>query len=354
MKKKTLSIIIAIVTCLSAFAVTACSKEETFEEKVAKGNGDLVIATVTVRNEKTDRVMFEEKLFTEENNSLTVPTRSYGATFLGYTDKGGIEVFDDHGVQAENVLITKDITLYARFNYEACTIRFNANGGTIYGSSDDIHLYYMDDVSTFPTAEKEGFIFRGWKDAYGNLVSDSQGIPKNEEFNADNYYIDSSYTCNLAAYFEEYKPTVTFDYGNGRVETTTVSYNGYVTTPESVDTGSRMIVGWSDYMNTDPNDATMAYNKPITNETTIYAIWDSYKTVNIVLYDEDNPDSVLYRGTMKIFTKKDTQFPTAYEMGYNYDGIAWYTNQSRSGNSYVDTPRQDNTATTFYGFGYYY
>ena len=80
------------------------------------------------------------------------------------------------GKQDEDLIINKDITLYALYEYESCKISFNAAGGTLYGGDDTINLYYMDDVpSQFPTAEYEGKIFKGWKDQSGNLVSDGNG-----------------------------------------------------------------------------------------------------------------------------------------------------------------------------------
>ena len=160
------------------------------------------------------------------------------------------------------------------------------------------------------------------------------------------------------AYFEDYYPTVIFDYGD-YVESTTVAYKDYVNVPsDNKDNGSRVIVGWSDYANTNPNDATMSYNKPITEDTTIYAIWDTYETVTIELYDENSPNNWIYRGSIKVFKKKDSQFPTTAELydlcGRDFDGVAWYTDKSQSATSYVESPKQDTSAKTFYGYGYYY
>lgn len=359
MKKKILAILAGIFVTSAAFALVACSGETYKEPDKAAGNADLVVATVTVLNAKTNRVIFEEKLFSDSGNYLKVPGNINGATFLGYRNATGTEYFDVSGKQDEDLIINKDITLYARYEYEPCKISFNAVGGTLYGGDDTINLYYMDDVPTqFPTAEYEGKIFKGWKDQSGNLVSDGNGTPKYIEFNADNYTIDSNYECKLRAYFEDYYPTVIFDYGD-YVESTTVAYKGYVNVPsDNKDNGSRVIVGWSDYANTNPNDATMSYNKPITEDTTIYAIWDTYETVTIELYDENSPNNWIYRGNIKVFKKKDSQFPTTAELydlcGRDFDGVAWYTDKSQSATNYVESPKQDTSAKTFYGYGYYY
>jgi len=355
MKKKTLSIIIAIVTCLSAFAVTACSKEETFEEKVAKGNADLVIATVTVRNEKTDRVMFEEKLFFETDNRLPVPERTSGATFLNYENKDGMEFFDVNGRQIETIKIKNDLTLYARYEYKSCTITFNLNGGEFVGSGSDIHLYYMDDTPVLPVAEKEGFIFMGWRDEAGKMVSDDQGNPINIEFNSENYNINAAAICRLTAVFDDYQPTVTFDFNDGSIQnqTITVRYNSFIETPDDThDTGSRMIVGWSTYMNESPRNAQMNYNERITSDITLYAVWDSYYEVELVYID--NADrSEIGNETLKVFNTRNTDFPTVAEANKKFDfgatSLSWYKDSSFMGGTQISNPKTDYSVTTFYG-----
>ncbi len=78
-------------------------------------------------------------------------------SFLGwYTAKtGGDRVTDD-------TIFTgmEDITLYAHWELNAFTIKFNGNGGK--ASSESMGVVYNTAVGTLPTATRTGFTFAGW------------------------------------------------------------------------------------------------------------------------------------------------------------------------------------------------
>lgn len=357
MKKKILAILAGIFVTSAAFALVACSGETYQEPDKAAGNADLVVATVTVLNEKTNRVIFEEKLFSDSGNYLKVPGNINGATFLGYRNANETEYFDVSGKQDDNLIINKDITLYAHYKYKPCTISFDAAGGTLYGGDDTINLYYMDDVpAQFPTAERDGYLFEGWIDQRGILVSDKNGTPKKVEFNADNYYIDNSFECSLRASYVDYEPTVTFDYGD-YIRKENVKYNKTVTLPiDNLDNGSRMIVGWSTYEYESPKDAKMEYNEKITKDITLYAIWDTYTTVTLN-YVENSSKNTIYIEQLKVFSQKESPFPTAEDFnektGYNSTNISWYYDANFTGGTGVSNPKNAPDYKVFYGRVFY-
>lgn len=360
MKNKILAILTGIMVISAAFTFVACSETIDLTEKLARSNGELVVATVTVKNEKTDRVILEEKLFFETDNRLPVPERTSGATFLNYENKDGMEFFDVNGRQIETIKIKNDLTLYARYEYKSCTITFNLNGGEFVGSGSDIHLYYMDDTPVLPVAEKEGFLFMGWRDEAGKIVSDDQGNPINIEFNSENYNMNASAICRLTAVFDDYQPTVTFDFNDGSIQnqTITVRYNSVINTPDDThDTGSRMIVGWSTYMNESPRDAQMDYNERVTSDITLYAVWDSYREVDLY-YVDDGSRTVLNEydpEKFKVFSTKDVAFPTKDEVnakyGFGASSISWYDDFDSYGyfGEKVSTPKNKQNVSSFYG-----
>ena len=372
MKNRVLALIIACVAAFSVFAVSACSKDDVYEEKKAKGNGDLVIATVTVYHEKKQNgePVLTERLFFDSDNYLEVPEETNGAIFEGYIIKNGTQYFDENGKQDETLVIDKDITLLAHYEYEQCKIFFDADGGELTGDSS-IDIEYMDEIPySLPTATKAGKIFRGWRDVGHGLISDGDGkvLNNKRDFCGENYTINSLFKCTLVADYGEFTPTVTFDYNNSKYKnyTETVSYGGYVNIPEDVkDNGKKMIIGWYNQEEGQPDidQLSMTYTKPITKDTTLVAVWDTYKEVELVFVNWNDPTQEIgfyYNGeytnkiTMKVFDNKYSPFPTAAYLnaiiGYtNYSTIEWYLDQELNPPKISGTPKNYSSYDTFYG-----
>ena len=373
MKKKILAILAGIFVTSAAFALVACSGETYIEPEKAAGNADLVVATITVKNRKTKRDLFVEKLFYDSDNYLKVPGNINGATFLGYRNETGTEFFDANGKQDDNLIIDKDIVLYADYEYEQCKIVFDANGGELNGDSS-FDIEYMDDIpNILPTATKQGKIFKGWEDVNYGLISDENGrtLSNKREFSVEQYTINSTFKCTLIATYDEFKPKVTFDYNNSKYNNTTVEvpYNSFIDLPDDVkDNGRQMIIGWYNLDEGEPgaDQLSMTYDKRITKDTTFVAVWDTYREVELVFINGYTEAKIyfMYDGSytnkmkMKVFSKKDSPFPTANELNKmcgeysNYSSIEWYLNEDLTGVKIPGTPNSYSTHYVFYGAVY--
>ncbi|MBO7525300.1 MAG: hypothetical protein J6T42_00695, partial [Clostridia bacterium] len=85
--------------------------------------------------------------------------------------------------------------------------------------------------------------------------------------------------------------------------------------------GSRMIVGWSTYEYESPRDAKMEYNENITKDIILHAIWDTYETVTLN-YVEDSSRNTIYTEQLKVFSQKESPFPTAEDFNEKTGYIA--------------------------------
>jgi len=107
---------------------------------------------------KEYKVTFEENggsklddFLLEEGKTLTLPEISKeGYTFIGwYTDSNYQEEATD------NISISKDLTLYAKWEINSYNVKFEGS------DLEDIVIEYNNTI-TKVTPEKEGYTFKGW------------------------------------------------------------------------------------------------------------------------------------------------------------------------------------------------
>lgn len=100
--------------------------------------------------------------------SSTVPTRD-GYSFEGWaTSAGGAVSYQP----SETITVTGDVTLYAVWSAQTCTVTFDANGGTV--SPTTMTVNYGQAYGTLPTPTRTTGTFSGWY--YGDTLITSTSI----------------------------------------------------------------------------------------------------------------------------------------------------------------------------------
>ena len=126
----------------------------------------------------------EDQTFTyDEAQALTANGfAKEGYSFIGWAESAGGEVVYTNGGSVSNLSTTADdvITLYAKWNVNGYTIRFNANGGT--GTMNPQYFpYEPPQAINANTFERTGYKFSGWNtaaDGSGDSYDDEQSIEK--------------------------------------------------------------------------------------------------------------------------------------------------------------------------------
>jgi uncharacterized repeat protein (TIGR02543 family) len=189
---------------------------------------------------------------------LPTPTRT-GYTFEGWFTE---RVEGEQVVSGDMVKITSAQTLYARWNVNTYSVRFDANGGTVYPSENLVT--YDSEYGELPTPTRTGYTFEGWfTSANGGTKIDS----------STKVAITSTQT--LYARWTAQTYTVTFNANGGSVSTTSksVTYDtAYGDLPTPTRTGYSF-VGWytSSYGDTMVTQSTVVR---ITEGQTLYAHWN--------------------------------------------------------------------------------
>ena len=125
---------------------------------------------------------------------LPVPTKT-GWKFVGWYIKG---LGHDEQISAGNkVSITKDTTLYAKFNMIIYTVTLDANGGTINPSSTSVN--YGSTYGNLPTPTYAGHTFKGWFTAKegGTKVDSTTKVERAENHTLYAQYSTNQYSITL-------------------------------------------------------------------------------------------------------------------------------------------------------------
>lgn len=316
-RSKLIVLLLMILTlCFSGAALSACGGDD---------DGNSGRPTITYYLYSGDApvttIVFDGKF------SLRVlPTKPH-STFLGLYDAptGGTQIVDETG--RCSIIIDHNITLWAHWESEQCTITYNPDGGTLTSGERVYNIYYDNDITAMPTASREGYDFTGWF-SNGHKVADNSGVVNKDctKFNTSNYTFDTNTNnVTLIAGWTIKRCKITLDYNDystpeGEI---TVDYGTLltdVTLPEK-DTGSKMIVGWS------TNKFNLSdLNITVTSDTTVlYAIWKDYRVFTFIdKRTNTTTKHTLYDGDRYQIPDPDYEFP-----GYSFYG--WYSSEFFSG-----------------------
>ncbi|MBR5127046.1 MAG: InlB B-repeat-containing protein, partial [Roseburia sp.] len=212
-------------------------------------------------------------------------------------------------VTAETVVSrAENHTLYAHYEAESYSVTFNAGEGTVTTAQKDVT--YDQAYGELPEASREGYVFKGWyteKEA-GTLVTAETIVSRTENH-------------TLYARYEAVDYTVTFDAGEGNVDTAqkNVTYDqAYGELPAASRTGY-VFKGWY----TEKEAGTLVTAETVVSRSENHTLYARYEAVDYtVTFDvgEGNVDTAQKNVT---YDQAYGELPVASRTGYVFKG--WYT-----------------------------
>lgn len=261
------------------------------------------------------------KTYTPGDKIGTLPSASKtGCTFDGwYTAKTGGEK-----VSADTV-ISKDMTVYARFTVRTFTLTFDANGGKT--SASPKTLEYGSKFGTLPAASKDGSTFDGWYTAKtgGTKVTENTVITKD---------------TTVYARFTAITYKVTFDANGGSVTPAQKTYS-YGETYGTLPTPEREGYTFSGWYTAKSGGTKITSDAKPTADTTIYAVW-KIKTFTVTF--NANGGTVSEGSRSVKYGAKLSTLPVPVRTSYVFDG--WYT--SKTGGTKVSEDTVVKAGKTYY------
>ncbi|MBQ8431267.1 MAG: InlB B-repeat-containing protein [Clostridia bacterium] len=314
MKRRFLWILLGLL--LLAVCFTACDSGDDPDVGSQQGGDVTVTYYITVGGEANQFIAYDGVL-----ELYDIPARM-GYEFLGLYDapEGGSQIVTPMGTG--NVQVTKPLTLYAHWRALSYTITFLPGEGSLPEGQSTMTVLYGETLSIFPIPEREGYDFVGWDDGYGALCSTGGTVNEDKRvFDESSYYFVNT-GVTLRAQWKEKKLAVVFDYNDGTYKTDAmeVAY-GLPLDPSTfpqVDDGTKFITGWSLSRSSQIN-----FEGKVTEDLTLYAIWQEYKTLSIYTEIGTEPEQI------RIFRNEIFECPTPTKDGYWFDG--WYSSTLFSG-----------------------
>ena len=242
-------------------------------------------------------------------------------TWTGHEFLGWFLEKDSGTQRIKSMTRHSDITIYAHWSIEHCTITYDLNGGMLNGKSGKVTVdaEYGSKI-ILPAPTRDGYLFDYWEGSRYEA--------------GDEYTVTEDHTLK-AIWVEDEKPeikhyTLTFDSNGGSISSASAEYEeGTVVNASSFPTPSRTgytFDGWF--------DAKEGGNKvdsvTMTKDVTVYAQWtkndepepvDEYYTLT---FDANGGEVSEGSRTEKKGTRIEaSQFPTPTRDGYRF--VAWYT-----------------------------
>lgn len=167
------------------------------------GSDKTVLVTVTLKDtEKAGHYILKNSVYEMKNQIILEPEIQFEVQFVTYTEeeieaqtvKSGAYVTEPAALERtgytfggwytsadvmddttkwdfQNNAVSKNITLYAKWESKVYNVIFNANGGTV--DTEGKEVTYDNTYGELPTPEREGYIFKGWYTAAedGKLIT---------------------------------------------------------------------------------------------------------------------------------------------------------------------------------------
>ncbi len=323
-QKKILILPVLLLLCAALLLVfTACGEEDD------TGTGKIVVSFYTdTANPKAAAVVasYKPENLTAGSVFLSlIPTRS-GYAFTGLYDSptGGIQVVNEKGLL--NVAITKDVTLYAQWTGQECTLVLDPGEGTLPGNENRLTITWGEVVPQFPVPTREGYEFVGWYSGDDIVLSDEQGHPHPKADCFDEKYPVTAENNRivLTAHYKIKQLKLVLDFNDGTYEARELSceYGSYPDPKDfpTRDAEGRELVGWSR-----SRGANEPFTGKLTEDTTLYAVWREYREISFYPQPDGTPE------TLRVYRDADAMRKAAPERaGYRFCG--WYNNKLYSGN----------------------
>ena len=220
------------------------------------------IYTVTY-DSKGGTAVAEQKITSgEKTTAPTAPTRK------GYTFKGWYSDAEYKTTFNFNTAITKNITLYAKWEANKYTVKFDANGGT--GKMEDQQFAYDQEGNLNNNKfTRAGYTFAGWgetKEAQTAKYANGEKVKNLAESGNKTLY---------AVWTQNQNYTVKFDSKGGtEVTEQKVTSGAKATTPTAPTRKGYTFKGW--YKDNNYKEE-FKFDTPVTQNLTLYAKWEANK-----------------------------------------------------------------------------
>lgn len=312
---KKILLILCLLLCF--FMVVGCDSDaDTDVGDPVDGN------TVTVYYRLTSTATELLSVNVEKGGVITLsplPTQPY-YTFRGLFDDSGAMFVDENG--AGQIVVNESITLHCEWAPLTYELVFDAMEGTLDAASTTLAVTYGEELGLLPIPSRTGYDFVGWYHGNKQISKGAEPVENYEKL-LNPFYIIKDDKVQLTAAYELKKLTITFAFNDGSYEeqTRTATYGSKLEKgayPQK-DTGSAMIVGWSEVIG-----GTSNFDRIFTEEITLYAIWEQY--VNITFCEVGSTATK----TEKLFEGDTLTLYEPTRTGYTFDG--WYKNKEFTGN----------------------
>ncbi len=254
-----------------------------------------------------------------------------GYTFKNWnTSSNGSGTIYTDGQTILNVLSTGTLTLYAQWEANTYSVKFNNNGGT--GTMpEQTFKYDQSQTLVANTFIRTGYTFSGW-----NTESDGTGTTYNNKSSVKN--LTTSGTFNLYAIWKANTYTIKFNgnSGTGTMSDQSMTYDQTKTLPanEYTKTGYTFD-SWNtkaDGSGTKYTDNSSVKNITESGEVTLYAIWkpNDYK----IIFNNNTGTGTMNNQVMTYDQEIALTANSFTKEGYTFD--SWNTKADGSGTKYAD------------------
>ncbi len=215
--------------------------------------------------------LLDEDEYYKNNEVARLPLPSkLGCEFLGWYTTPDFQ--ENTKLTTNTVSMNTDVTVYAKWNENVYTIKYELNGGTL---SDSKNTYTVEDNFVLGMPVKEGYTFEGW------LGTGIDGNKPVENVTIKNATGNREYT----AVFTPNEYTITLDANGGEgVESIIAKFDSDIqlTNKGTITYQGMILVGW----NTEADGSGKTYkpnqviNYKETSDITLYAMWTSLITLD--------------------------------------------------------------------------
>lgn len=287
--------------------------------------------TFDVNAEDVDKIDDRETKVSQKVKLPGVSNNKKGYTFVGW--KNGDEVYQaNQEVQFDGSLFTNRIVpLTAVWQVETYKVEFK--DGTEVKSSNTYTI--ETGLSGFPTIDKTGYIFNGWKYNDELITSIAKGEIGDRELQADWTTI-------------EYR--LTYDYNDNKTDKKTVTYTYEQSSTKELEDATRdgyKFLGWklpntSSYLTKVPVDET---TKKTPIEFTAIADWEVTQYPVDFKLNDGTDASISQNNYTYTIEKGITDMPTASRTGYTF--VGWYENAEGTGEAWTSVPAGTGELTLY-------
>ena len=287
--------------------------------------------TFDVNAEDVDEIDDIETKVSQKVKLPGVSNNKKGYTFVGW--KNGDEVYQaNQKVQFDGSLFTNRIVpLTAVWQVETYKVEFK--DGTEVKSSNTYTI--ETGLSGFPTIDKTGYIFNGWKYNDELITSIAKGEIGDRELQADWTTI-------------EYR--LTYDYNDNKTDKKTVTYTYEQSSTKELEDATRdgyKFLGWklpntSSYLTKVPVDET---TKKTPIEFTAIADWEVTQYPVDFKLNDGTDASISQNNYTYTIEKGITDMPTASRTGYTF--VGWYENAEGTGEAWTSVPAGTGELTLY-------